>query len=238
MRRGQLFTRRGGCAAPGARTWSRRDRTLRRRHRGDRGWRRTLAHALAPSGRRILLLERGDFLPREMANWDPGRVFVEETYISPDTWYDPDGQPFQPQVHYFVGGATKMYRGRPVPAAAGRLRRDPLPRVGLRPGRWATTSSSPGTPRRSGTTRCRAPTARPHRGALVEGLPVARRLARAADPAAGRCPGRPGLPPVPRGVRDPAGGGRPAPCWTPTARRTISTTSTWSTRASSPASAP
>ena len=30
----------------------------------------TLAHTLAPSGRRILLLERGDFLPRETQNWE------------------------------------------------------------------------------------------------------------------------------------------------------------------------
>ncbi|MDR0344520.1 MAG: GMC family oxidoreductase [Nocardiopsaceae bacterium] len=69
----------------------------------------TLAHTLAPSGKRILLLERGDFLPRELANWDPGPVFVGGRYISPDTWYDSDGKPFQPQVHYYVGGATKMY---------------------------------------------------------------------------------------------------------------------------------
>ena len=69
----------------------------------------TLAHTLAPSGKRILLLERGNFLPREMANWDPDPVFVDGRYISPDTWYDADGTAFQPQVHYFVGGATKMY---------------------------------------------------------------------------------------------------------------------------------
>ena len=69
----------------------------------------TLAHTLAPSGKRILLLERGDFLPREMDNWNPGSVFVDGKYISADTWYDADGKPFQPQVHYFVGGATKLY---------------------------------------------------------------------------------------------------------------------------------
>ena len=34
---------------------------------------------------------------------------MENRYISPDTWYDGDGKPFQPQVHYFVGGATKLY---------------------------------------------------------------------------------------------------------------------------------
>ena len=69
----------------------------------------TLAHALAGTGKRILLLERGDFLPREMDNWDPKPVFVDGKYISKDTWFDRDGKPFQPQVHYFVGGATKLY---------------------------------------------------------------------------------------------------------------------------------
>jgi choline dehydrogenase-like flavoprotein len=69
----------------------------------------TLAHTLASSGKRILLLERGTFLTRETENWDPELVFVDGKYISADTWYDSDGTPFQPQVHYFVGGATKMY---------------------------------------------------------------------------------------------------------------------------------
>jgi len=69
----------------------------------------TLAHTLAPYGKKILLLERGDFLPRETDNWDPKPVFVDGKYITKDTWYDGDGKPFQPQVHYFVGGATKMY---------------------------------------------------------------------------------------------------------------------------------
>jgi choline dehydrogenase-like flavoprotein len=69
----------------------------------------TLALKLAPSGKRILILERGDYLPREKQNWDPAEVFVNNRYVSKDTWYDGDGRPFQPGVHYFVGGATKMY---------------------------------------------------------------------------------------------------------------------------------
>jgi choline dehydrogenase-like flavoprotein len=69
----------------------------------------TLARHLAPSGKRILLLERGDWLPREPANWLAQDVFVDNRYVSPDTWYDEKGTPFQPQVHYFVGGATKLY---------------------------------------------------------------------------------------------------------------------------------
>jgi choline dehydrogenase-like flavoprotein len=69
----------------------------------------TLARQLAPSGKRILLLERGDWLPREPHNWSASDVFVDNRYVSPDTWYDADGKPFQPQVHYCVGGATKLY---------------------------------------------------------------------------------------------------------------------------------
>jgi choline dehydrogenase-like flavoprotein len=69
----------------------------------------TLAHTLAGTGKRILILERGSFLPREMDNWDPDPVFIKGKYISKDTWYDGDGKPFQPQVHYNVGGATKLY---------------------------------------------------------------------------------------------------------------------------------
>ncbi len=70
----------------------------------------TLVRHLAPSGKHILLLERGDWLPREPQNWDVGEVFVDNRYISPDTWYDAEtAKAFQPQVHYFVGGATKLY---------------------------------------------------------------------------------------------------------------------------------
>jgi choline dehydrogenase-like flavoprotein len=69
----------------------------------------TLARHLAPSGKRILLLERGDWLPREPQNWQAADVFIDNRYVSPETWYDEKGKPFQPQVHYFVGGATKLY---------------------------------------------------------------------------------------------------------------------------------
>jgi choline dehydrogenase-like flavoprotein len=79
----------------------------------------TLAHRLASSGKRILLLERGDWLPRELENWLAQSVFVENRYVSPETWYDAKGKPFQPQIHYFVGGATKLYG-----AALYRLRRE------------------------------------------------------------------------------------------------------------------
>jgi len=79
----------------------------------------TLARHLAPSGKSILILERGDWLKREALNWDATAVFRENRYVSPETWYDRNGRPFQPQVHYFVGGATKMFG-----AALYRLRKE------------------------------------------------------------------------------------------------------------------
>jgi choline dehydrogenase-like flavoprotein len=69
----------------------------------------TLVRRLAPSGKRVLLLERGGWLPREPQNWLAHEVFVDNRYVSDDTWYDEQDRPFQPQVHYFVGGATKLY---------------------------------------------------------------------------------------------------------------------------------
>ena len=69
----------------------------------------TLVHRLAPSGKKVLLLERGDWLPREPQNWSAADVFVDGRYTSADTWYDEHGKPFAPQVHYYVGGATKLY---------------------------------------------------------------------------------------------------------------------------------
>jgi choline dehydrogenase-like flavoprotein len=79
----------------------------------------TLMHRLAPSGKRILLLERGGWLPREPQNWRAEDVFVDNRYVSDDTWHYSDGSSFHPEVHYFVGGATKRYG-----AALYRLRKE------------------------------------------------------------------------------------------------------------------
>ena len=79
----------------------------------------TLARHLAPSGKRILILERGGWLPREPENWSASEVFIANRYTSKDTWRDKNGNEFQPGVHYFVGGATKLYG-----AALYRLRKE------------------------------------------------------------------------------------------------------------------
>jgi choline dehydrogenase-like flavoprotein len=70
----------------------------------------TLTHALASTGKRILLLERGDFLPREPQNWDSASVWVDLRYRNPGKWTDAGtGQEFTPKQHYYVGGNTKFY---------------------------------------------------------------------------------------------------------------------------------
>jgi choline dehydrogenase-like flavoprotein len=70
----------------------------------------TLTHALAPTGLRILLLERGDFLPREPENWDPTEIWLTGRYRNAGQWTDDaTGETFLPKQHYYVGGNTKMY---------------------------------------------------------------------------------------------------------------------------------
>ncbi len=79
----------------------------------------TLAHRLAPSGKRILLLERGDYVPREVDNWNPRAVNVEAKYSTSEVWRDHRGKELHPHTNYVVGGNTKFYG-----AALFRLRRE------------------------------------------------------------------------------------------------------------------
>jgi choline dehydrogenase-like flavoprotein len=69
----------------------------------------TLAHALAPTGKRILILERGDYLHREKQNWDATEVWIKHRYRNSGNWTDQEGGAFLPKQHYYVGGNTKMY---------------------------------------------------------------------------------------------------------------------------------
>ena len=69
----------------------------------------TMARALAPTGARILVAERGDFVPREPENWDPRAVWKELRYRSTEQWLDGDGAAFTPYMHYCVGGNSKFW---------------------------------------------------------------------------------------------------------------------------------
>ena len=79
----------------------------------------TLAYRLAPTGKRILLLERGDYVPREQANWSSRAVNVEARYHTREVWHTADGHPLHPHTNYYVGGNTKFFG-----AALFRLRKE------------------------------------------------------------------------------------------------------------------
>lgn len=69
----------------------------------------TLAQRLAPTGKSILILERGEHLPREAENWNPKEVFIRQRYRTKEQWLDKHGHPFTPNTHYWVGGNTTFY---------------------------------------------------------------------------------------------------------------------------------
>lgn len=69
----------------------------------------TTAAKLAETGKRVLLLERGDYLPRERDNWDSKAVFGDGKYTADETFYDINDNAFQPELHYYVGGNSKVY---------------------------------------------------------------------------------------------------------------------------------
>lgn len=79
----------------------------------------TLAYALASTGKRILLIERGDYVRREKANWESRAVNLEGKYQTKEEWRDAEGKPLHPHTNYYVGGNTKFYG-----AALFRLRRE------------------------------------------------------------------------------------------------------------------
>ena len=69
----------------------------------------TIAHALSDSAARILLLERGDFVPQEEENWNPEAVWKHLRYQTKESWLDDLGREFRPYTHYCVGGNTKFW---------------------------------------------------------------------------------------------------------------------------------
>ena len=69
------------------------------------------ARRLAENGVNVLMLERGDWVPREDQNWNVASVFFEKKYTAHDSWLDASGTEFRPSIYYNVGGCTKFYGG-------------------------------------------------------------------------------------------------------------------------------
>jgi choline dehydrogenase-like flavoprotein len=70
-----------------------------------------VARRLSEAGAKVLLLERGQPVPREDSNWSVEKVFFQKIYKSRETWLDQKGSPFDPGMYYNVGGMTKFYGG-------------------------------------------------------------------------------------------------------------------------------
>ena len=176
--------------------------------------------------------------PGRLDNWDPGPVFVDGKYISPDTWYDADGKPFQPQVHYFVGGATKMYG-----AALYRLRAGGLRRAAARRRHLAGLAAELRRVRavvhegRVAVPGARSARRGPDRGALVAGSTRGRRsrtsrgVQQISDALAAG-----GYHPFHAPVRDPAGRGRPRRPASASGARPATATRAWCTPRPTPRS--
>jgi choline dehydrogenase-like flavoprotein len=78
----------------------------------------TIARELSSTGAKILIVERGGFIPQENHNWNPSSVWKDLRYRTTEMWLDERGNEFRPYTHYCVGGNTKfwgtvMYRLRP-----------------------------------------------------------------------------------------------------------------------------
>jgi hypothetical protein len=63
-------------------------------------------------------LERGNYLPREEANWSSKAVFVDAKYQADETWVNAKGDKFYPALHYYVGGNSKVYGTALLPRSA------------------------------------------------------------------------------------------------------------------------
>ena len=189
----------------------------------------TLAHRLAPTGKKVLLLERGDYLPRERDNWDSTAVFVAGQVPGAGVLAGP------PRRRVPAGGQLlrrrqhQVLRRGAVPAAAAGLRRVAPPRrhlAGLADQlRGSRAVLHPGRAPVSGARRARRGS---HRRRGEPAVPLRAGRARTADPAVERRPGQAGPAPVPSADRrepDPGSARRAPP--TP-ARASAATGSTGS----------
>lgn len=70
----------------------------------------TLAYGLRGSGARVLVVERGGFLPHEPENRQPEHMYMKGRYKNAGYWYNGrTGAPFSPGAYYWVGGNTRFY---------------------------------------------------------------------------------------------------------------------------------
>ncbi len=69
----------------------------------------TMAAALAPAGKQILILERGDHLRPSAQDRNDKAIFADGCFRPDEEWLDGAGKPFNPGNYYYVGGNSKFY---------------------------------------------------------------------------------------------------------------------------------
>ena len=166
-----------------------------------------IAHVLAPTGARIVILERGRRMPREDRNWDPEAVYADAAYKSDERWTDGSGRSFRPGQFYYVGGHTKVFGATMFASARGFLRH------GAR--RWTVAGVAHRVrharallrPRRTPLRRTWRGRRRPDGAAALGPLPVSARHNPAIAEVAERLRAQGLRPfPIPSSVQDHAGG--------------------------------
>jgi choline dehydrogenase-like flavoprotein len=85
----------------------------------------SLAQRLAPTGKRILILERGDYLPREEANWSAQGRLRRRQISGDETWTNAKRRQLQPGAALLCRRQLQGLRRRALPAARARFRRGP-----------------------------------------------------------------------------------------------------------------
>ena len=167
----------------------------------------SFAHRLAATGKRILILERGDYLPRSRANWDSQAVFVDGVYQAKETWYGGDGREFHPGASLLRRRELQgLWRGAAAPARARLRRASPRGRHLARLAAALRGLRALLCRGRAAVPRARAARRGPERAAFRRAVPVSTGLARAGHPGAERSASRRGPAPLPSAPRHTARG--------------------------------
>ena len=102
-----------------------------------------MARALSDTSARILILERGDFVPQEKENWDPEAVWRQLRYRTTERWLDGRGQSSR-RTHTTAWAGTPSSGAACSTVSGGKISAPPsTPTAFLPHGRSTTTPSNP-----------------------------------------------------------------------------------------------
>lgn len=94
----------------------------------------TVAAALAATGQKIVIPERGAHLVRSAKGRSDTEIFAEGYFRPCEEWPDGEGRPINPGNSCYAGANSKCHQAVQV-----RCHRPGLPQIGLRGARWTFT---------------------------------------------------------------------------------------------------